>query len=159
MPDQPPPRPTARVVLLDPDNRVLLLSAHDTTVTTGINPLPRPDFWLLVGGGLEPGEDFETALRREIHEEIGLDSVALGAEVGRREKTVSWAGTAWAVHERYFAGRVLSPVDVHFRNHTPVEIDVIRGCRWWTPAEISASNELFVPPRLLTLIERAAAAI
>lgn len=159
MPDQPQHRPTARVVLLDPDNRVLLLNAHDISSTKGINPLPRPDFWLLVGGGLEPGEDFETALRREIHEEIGLDNVALGAEVGRREKTVSWAGTAKAVHERYFAGRVVGPTEVHFGNHTPAEIGVIRDCRWWTPAEIRASKDLFVPPRLLMLIKRAIAAI
>lgn len=152
-----PPRLTARAILLDPDDRVLMLRIHDHTVTNGEGALPRPDFWILVGGGLQPGEDFPTALRREIHEEVGLDNVTLGPEVWRREKIASWAGAANAVHERFYAAR--TDAAIHLNNNTTEETDLIREARWWNAADIAASDELFLPPQLLAVIATAAKAI
>ena len=40
--------------------------------------LPTPDFWLLPGGGVRPGESCEEASVREVPEVTGNQDVALG---------------------------------------------------------------------------------
>ena len=62
-------RPTARVVVLDPSGRVLLLGARLTDPA-----VPPGDvlFWYTPGGGVEDGESLRGAAVRELTEEIGL---------------------------------------------------------------------------------------
>ena len=52
-------------VLIDGDGRFLLTSRPDGKVWAG--------YWEFPGGKLEAGEDVETALRRELHEELGIE--------------------------------------------------------------------------------------
>lgn len=56
-------RAGARAIVLDGDERVLLLRAIVDDGRT---------IWLMPGGGIEPGESLLTALRRELIEEVGL---------------------------------------------------------------------------------------
>ena len=51
-------------VLFDPDGRFLLTSRPPGKVYAG--------YWEFPGGKLEPGESVEGALRRELHEELGI---------------------------------------------------------------------------------------
>src|SRR3712207_8303508 len=62
-------RPVARVLLLGPGGRLLLLLAQDAP--------GGHQWWVTPGGGLDPGESFEQAARRELLEETGIR-----AEVG-----------------------------------------------------------------------------
>ena len=55
-------------VLIDPQGRFLLTSRPEGKVYAG--------YWEFPGGKLEAGESVEAALRRELHEEIGI---AIGA--------------------------------------------------------------------------------
>src|SRR3984957_19273783 len=72
-------RLTARVLLLDPGGRILLMQGR----------LPgRPDgpaFWYSIGGGVEAGETLPQAAAREIVEETGLTDAVLGPTVWRDE--------------------------------------------------------------------------
>ncbi|MGW3345491.1 NUDIX domain-containing protein [Nonomuraea rubra] len=52
-------RPTARVILADPDDRVLLLRFVPP------EPWPKKPAWFLPGGGIEPGETLAQAAVRE----------------------------------------------------------------------------------------------
>lgn len=51
-------------VLIDADGRFLLTSRPEGKVYAG--------YWEFPGGKLEPGETVDTALRRELHEELGI---------------------------------------------------------------------------------------
>lgn len=139
----------ARVVLLDDDDRALLLQVHDPRANRGHNPITM-DFWLLPGGGVEPGETFEEAARRELLEETGIGGVVIGRCVWTQEKLVGgWAGEPWLVRERFFLGRV--------RSGTPVgagDDEVIVDHRWFTRREILArqDTETFQPPVLGALL-------
>ena len=67
------PRRSAILATRDDRGRVLLVRQRGG---------PFKDAWLLPGGGLQPGETVEAALRREVREETGLDIVD-AAEVAR----------------------------------------------------------------------------
>jgi ADP-ribose pyrophosphatase YjhB (NUDIX family) len=61
-------RPTSRVLVLDPDQRLLLLGSRGDAPEAGA-PVR---FWYAPGGGVETGEDLRTAAVRELAEETGL---------------------------------------------------------------------------------------
>lgn len=56
------PEPTVSAVILNPDSKFLLCRSHKWD-----------DKWVIPGGHIERGEAMETALRREIYEETGLE--------------------------------------------------------------------------------------
>jgi putative (di)nucleoside polyphosphate hydrolase len=71
--DYPKHRPNVGVVLFHPDGRVWLGRR---------NKQPPPYNWQFPQGGVDEGEDLETAARRELAEETGVSSVEL---LGRTE--------------------------------------------------------------------------
>ena len=64
-------RKVARVVLLDPRDRILLLHGHEPDD-------PADDWWFTPGGGVEGDETREEAALRELAEETGITEVELG---------------------------------------------------------------------------------
>lgn len=89
-------RPSARILLIDGDGRVLLFRFA----------LPdRAPYWATPGGALDPGEAFAACARRELLEETGLD-LDCGSEIARRlAEFVTFKGVPVAADERYFAVR------------------------------------------------------
>ncbi len=143
------PRPAARLLLVDPDDRLLLFrfAADD-----------RPPFWCTAGGAVDPGESYEQAARRELREETGFE-LDPGAEVARRVVDfTSLEGVAVTGDERYFFIRAPS-AEIATHGHTALERRVMQSWRWFTRAELLDWPEKLFPEDVVemldTLLERA----
>lgn len=148
-------RPTARLIVLDDADRLLLFQVEDDSVTDPDYPAGqvRPDiFWVTPGGGLEPGETYEAAARRELREETGF-TTGIGPCVHEDEKTLLFAGEAIHLRQRYFVVRVPTS-SISLDGFTPIERSSYRDHRWWTVAELEATLEAVFPYDLVAIIRR-----
>jgi 8-oxo-dGTP pyrophosphatase MutT (NUDIX family) len=144
-----PIRRAARVVVLDPDDRVLLMRYDDAP--------PNGRHWSTPGGGLESGEDHPTAALRELIEETGWVDVRLLGEIGSGDVTMEYDGQLVQQRERLYLART----DVARRPVVDVAamhiIDRIAAWRWWTLGELRTTTEVVWPTGLAELISRAGA--
>jgi 8-oxo-dGTP pyrophosphatase MutT (NUDIX family) len=141
-----PVRRAARVVLLDPSDRVLLMR-YD-------HPPPNGRHWATPGGGVEAGEDFPAAALRELAEETGWTDVVLLHEVQRRRYEMAYAGRMVLQDERLYLARTDQP-SREIRGVAAMHAsDGIAAWQWWTLAELDATGEQVWPPDLAGLIRR-----
>jgi 8-oxo-dGTP pyrophosphatase MutT (NUDIX family) len=146
--DRPRPRPSARILLLDTSDRLLLF--HATGVIHGDDSA----FWFTPGGALEPGESWEDAARRELWEETGLETAELSPCVWTRSHVFRWEGVWFDSRERFFVART-EPFTLAPAALERWEVDSVRDHYWWRPDEIEAArDQVFVPRALAVHLER-----
>ena len=144
-------RRAARVLLVDATGRTLLLHGGDPA-------RPGHRWWFTPGGGLDGAETPAQAAARELLEEVGLrvDAGALGEPVWREVTEFSYDNQQYRQDQDFFLLRTAG-WRIDTAGMDAGEQATITGHRWWSTAEIEASDELIYPVGLAGLLRRLAA--
>jgi 8-oxo-dGTP pyrophosphatase MutT (NUDIX family) len=138
-------RATSRLIVVDPDDRVLLMltKAPDTSGSAR---------WITPGGGVDPGEDHEAAAIRELHEETGQVIDDPGPVVYTEDFEVPWdAADHTHGHAEFFVVR-LPHFEIVDDDWTDDEkVDILES-RWWSLAELESTDEPLEPAVLVDLV-------
>jgi 8-oxo-dGTP diphosphatase len=133
---------------VDENNRVLLFRFKHTR-----GPLKGKDYWATPGGGLEEGEGFADAARRELFEETGIQRDVLGEEIAKREFVLQLTDGEFVIaEERFFLVRVSTPT-LSREHWTPEETEVMIAHRWWSIEELKSTEAAVFPETLASILE------
>lgn len=132
--DAPLRRQAARLLLLDPQERILLVRHR---------PGEGRAVWTAPGGGLAPGEDHAAAARREAREELGIE-LAPGPVVWTRRTLLAFRGAWLDQDERWLLTH--APAGLVLPDRTPdPATDLVR---WWTLDALTATDDQLAPAQL-----------
>ena len=146
-----PYRYAARVLLLDADDRVLLVRAHDADQV-------ERTWWFTVGGGIDAGETPKAAAVREVAEETGLviDADALVGPVASRWAVFDFFARSVRQHEVFFVHRLTAPgiaaEELSTAGWTAVERSFVDELGWWSVEQLRAIDGEVFPARLPELL-------
>ncbi|HEU0042533.1 MAG TPA: NUDIX domain-containing protein [Jiangellaceae bacterium] len=139
-------RRAARVLLVDRAGRTLLLHGGDPA-------RPGTRWWFTPGGGLEGDETRAQGAARELAEETGLrvDPAELGEPVWHEVTEFSFSDRQYRQDQEFFLLRV-DDWRVETAGMADYEQQSITEHRWWSAAEIDASDEEIFPAELAGLL-------
>jgi double-stranded uracil-DNA glycosylase len=137
-----PLRQAVRAVILDPDDRVLLVRFD----------WPDKEVWAPPGGGIDRGETPEQAIMRELAEECGLRDFELGPAI--------WTRTHWHTDFKGWGGQTEQIYVVRTNAFEPapewtaeeLASEGVGELRWFAPRALAEPRLVFAPRRLPQLV-------
>jgi len=137
-----PLRQAVRALVLDPDDRVLLVRFD----------WPEKTVWALPGGGVDPDEPLEKAIARELAEECGLREFELGPCV--------WTRTHWFTDMEGWAGQTERVYLIRTETFEPapewtaeqLAAEGVGAEQWFTREDLGEPGLVFAPRRLPALL-------
>jgi 8-oxo-dGTP pyrophosphatase MutT (NUDIX family) len=138
-------RSTARVLLIDERDRILLFADSDPGI-------PGARWWITPGGGIDDGESEAAAAVREVEEETGLriTEADLVGPTMRRAVVHGYSDVVIDQEDVFYACWVPA-FEVSTAGHTEEELLTMAEHRWWTREELAATDEEIWPAVLLDL--------
>ncbi len=147
----------AHVLVIDPEERVLLVHG------SGIGPAA--GYWVLPGGGVEPGETPLQVAIREVREETGLQltETDVTGPIGSGQVAFSFGNVAYRQQQHYFATWVggLDPLTTGIGGFDPDEVGSEQESRgalsfsWWSLDQVRShlgSGDVLAPPDIARIL-------
>lgn len=128
-------REAVRALLLDEDGHVLLVHFDGPGIDIA------GGFWACPGGGIDPGESPESALRRELAEELGLEDVEVHGPIWRLTRLFPMVGWDGQTDTTYLC------TTQRFEPRPQVDLaaEGVHGVRWFSPIEIATGAVTYSP--------------
>lgn len=133
-----PVRDSARVLLLGPDDRLLLVN-----YTGGGSD--SPPFWGTLGGGLHRNDSFESAARREVLEETGIAKIDILGCVAVWLHELTLSRKRVLSRERFYVARSATSRVQSAKRTQSEQADFVRVA-WWRHEQLT---DLFIHPRVV----------
>lgn len=141
-------RKCARVLVVDEDDRVLLFFSSGFVA-------PGVEYYVTVGGGVDPGETLAEAAARELLEETGLR-----VDPGELGPVVAHASGEWSDNP----AELVFQEDLYFCYRTPhfdpprdgleeVELQELTEARWLTLDQAEEADPVIFPARIADLLK------
>ena len=141
-------RPSARLLVLDPQNRVLLFRFRHTR-----DALAGRVYWATPGGGVEAGETYQMAARRELLEEAGIHVNNVGPRVAERRFILQLPDGEHVEAEEYFFAVRVNDHAISGAGRTSEELLVMTEHRWWSLDALRATLDIIYPEDLAQILE------
>jgi mutator protein MutT len=140
-------RRVARVLVLNDQDEVFLLRGRDDTLPD------RAPFWFTPGGKIDAGETQAQAAARELFEEVGIIATpeSLGEIVGTEAVQYHFHGVAYRQEGVFYAYRS-NDAGLNTSAWTDIEVRTIDQGRYWSLAQLRATDETLYPPHLADML-------
>lgn len=147
-------RPSARILLLDEERRVLLFEFEYRKGSRA-----GQSFWATPGGAIEAGESPLQAARRELAEELGILVGDFRGPFRCKEFILKLPDGEKVVAQEYFFAAVLPASALPFYRRACWAAEGIARFRWWSAEEIRSTKEVIYPENLAELLLLAEASV
>lgn len=128
-----------------------MFKVHQPAVYDPADPFHDP-FWVMIGGMVDPGEDYAEAAVREAQEEAAFVVKEPIHWVWSRERIMQWRERKVLHRERFFLGRV-DTTEVDTSGLDEREKSWTLDYRWWSLDELAQSKERFEPIDIAVRLE------